>query len=372
LVKISYSGVLRDGVRWLVCVILLALPSPLAAEEPRAVLVLSSAPGRAREQVLVDALRIYTRDLGRVVRLGGAAPAALDPETLARRAEETREAEVLVWFGERGGVPVLYALRVATLDLRETTVDAEDPQQAARALALKVRALLTARGPSINDVWAVAAPAPTPSPTPEPSPEPPPAREPPLPPAPTPSPVAVAVAAQASPAPRARDRIEVEALYGAMVPTNVAWVRHGLTLRLSAPWGRLPVAVFADAAFTTAPTVSVDGHPVTARVWPVGVGVALRLKRPRWQISGGPRVSLQIIDATATAGSQSGSARRYSAGLGALGEGAWIFSRYVAAVASITVEALVPRRRFQAGGPGATDLGWVQFGFNAGLFVIIP
>jgi hypothetical protein len=182
-----------------------------------------------------------------------------------------------------------------------------------------------------------------------------------LPPPPPPSPAPVAH----------RTWVEITALYGVMVPTNADWLRHGLTVRVAMPVWRM--SLFADVAFTTAPTVTVDQSPVGARVWPVAIGAQFKLARPQWTLSGGPRVSLQIIDATARAvNGDVGTARRYSAGLGAIVEGAWNFSRHVAALVSITAEALVPRWEFAAGGNGSTDLGWAQFGFNAGLLISIP
>jgi hypothetical protein len=176
----------------------------------------------------------------------------------------------------------------------------------------------------------------------------------------------------AAPSGPRRSWLEATVAYGAIVPTTVAWVRHGLTVRLAVPWGRLPVTTFVDTAFNTDPTTQVDGAPVHARVWPVGAGISVRLRRPRWQLSGGPRVSLQIVDADAQAGARRGTAERYSAGLGAIGEVAWLFSRHVGLVASVSAEALVPRLTFSAGGSGTTDLGWVQFGFTAGLVFSIP
>jgi hypothetical protein len=181
------------------------------------------------------------------------------------------------------------------------------------------------------------------------------------------------VVAKRPPAPPAGPRFEVSASYGALVPTTLAFVRHGLTVRLSAPWGRLPVAAFADVAFTTEPTATVDGRAVSARIWPIGVGVALRLVRPRWQLSGGPRVSLQIVDASAAASDgRSGSAERYSAGLGLIGDATWRFSRWVGAIVTVGAEALVPRIALKAGGTHETDLGWVQFAFTGGLLVSLP
>jgi hypothetical protein len=80
-----------------------------------------------------------------------------------------------------------------------------------------------------------------------------------------------------------------------MVPTNADWLRHGLTLRVVMPVWRL--SVFADVAFTTAPTVAVDGSAVSARVWPVGAGVQFRLERPQWRISGGTTSILARMEA---------------------------------------------------------------------------
>jgi hypothetical protein len=160
---------------------------------------------------------------------------------------------------------------------------------------------------------------------------------------------------------------------GGRAATRTDWVRHGLWVRLAVPFGRLPVAAVVDAAFTTEPTTTVDGSQVAARVWPVGAGALLRWRRGRWQLAAGPRASLQIVDAHASAADgRSGAARRYGAGLGLLGEVAWLFSRHVGAVATVGAEALVPRLALAAGGSGTTDLGWVQFAFSAGLVVSIP
>ncbi len=376
------------------------------ANEPvGAILVLTGADSRpsngGREAVLVDALRIYTRDLGRAVRLGGAAPTELTAEALDRVAADARSggADVVVWFGERAGVPLLYALKAASLELRETAVARDDTLGSARVTALKVRALLA---PVADDTqWVVPPEAPppraeptTPAPptvvtpppaivtpppaivTPPPAiVTPPPAMVTP-PPAivpPPPSPTAKAAAIVPLPAPPHRQtRLELAAAYTLIVPTNVDWLRQGLVVRLTLPWGRLPLAAFVDAAFTTAPSVAVDAATIGARVWPVGAGLVARLVRPRWQLAAGPRASLQIIDADARAGLRSGSAQRLSAGLGLHIEGAWLFSRYAGAVVALGGEALLPRQQLSAGSPHSTDLGWAQFTVTAGLLVRVP
>jgi hypothetical protein len=371
-------------MRWLACAAVLALPLGARAEEPRGVVVLVRGHDHGREVVLVEALRIYMRDRGRPVQLGGPAPAGPPPFDAAERArldDEARraQAEVVVWFGERGGAPVLYALRIPTADLRETPVETDDPLLATRTLALKIRALLSPRADETS--WSVPENAPgdpgttpepassEPEPEPEPDSEPAPAPAPPPPAAPVPAP---AVRAAPPPPPPRHAWLEATAAYGAMVPTSTTWVRHGLTVRLAAPLGRLPLAAFADTAFTTEPSTTVDGGSIAARVWPVGVGLAARWRRAHWQLAGGPRVSLQIVDAHAERGTRANGLLRYSAGLGALGEVTWLFSRHVGAVASLSVEALVPRLELAAGTSGTTDLGWVQFGLGAGLVVSLP
>ena len=162
------------------------------------------------------------------------------------------------------------------------------------------------------------------------------------------------------------------AAYELIVPTQLDWLRQGLVVRLTVPWGRLPLAAFVDGAFTTAPSVTVDGATVGARVWPVGAGVVVRLLHPRWQLALGPRASLQIVAADAQTSGRQASVERLSAGVGLHAEGAWLFSRYVGAVVALGGEALVPRQQLAAGGPRSTDLGWAQFTFSAGLSLRIP
>lgn len=367
---------------------LVALASPAAADEPRTLLVLSNVRDHARDAVLVDALRIYTRDLGRTVRIGGPAPSPVDAAALDRVATDARRAgaEIVIWFATHA--PLLYALRVSPLELRETALESDDPLLAARTAALKVRALLAHPD---EPTWRVPEIKPSPAPSPpSPSPvEPPPsapddesvlAPPPPPPPAiakpvatPTPSPPPSSVRAT-SPSPPRRPIINLTAQYLATVPTQPVFTRHGLLLRVSTPFGRrVPMLAFADAAFASEPTATVDGNPVSARVWPVGAGVAFRLLRRRWHLQGGPRVSLQIIDAnTVTSSGRAGAARRYSAGLGGFFEAAWQFADHFAAVAGVGAEALVPRQEFGTGGRATTDLGWVQFTFAAGLTASLP
>ena len=381
-----------------------------ASEPPGAILVLTGGNARtnssARETVLVDALRIYTRDLGRAVRLGAAAPTELTADALDRVAADARlqGADVVVWFGERAGVPLLYALKVASLELRETAVARDDTLGSARVTALKVRALVA---PTVDDTqWAVPPEAPPPraettpatttpatttpatttpatttpaTTTPATTTPPPTTSAPPtvVTPPPIVAPPATVKAAPivplALPQRERRAWLELTAAYQLIVPTNIDWLRQGLVVRLTLPWGRLPLAAFVDGAFTSAPEVAVDSATIGARIWPVGVGIVARLVRPRWHLAIGPRASLQIIEADAREGTRTGSAQRLSAGVGVHAEGAWLFSRYVGAVVALGGEALLPRQQLSAGGPpDATDLGWVQFTVTAGLLLRVP
>ena len=418
-------------MRALTLAVVVACATVASADGERRIAVLASPGDARRERVLVDALRIYTRDLGASVRVAGAAPGPLDAGVIARVAAQAHADgdEIVVWLAVRDGAPVLLALRAATGELRETAVERDEPLRTARTLALKVRALLTTSAttpdwsvppeaatpaPSATPPAAPSAPAPASPPPSAPAPASPPPSAPspaspppsapapaappvssvPAPAAPTvsssapsavsaPSPGARAAAAARSPPPAAvtvrrapppgGDRVELHAEYGVIVPTSPAWLRHGLMVRVAVPLGRRPLALFADTAFTTAPSMTLDSSTLSARVWPVAVGLALRLRRARWQLSGGPRASLQIIDADAHAADGRVAAMRlYAAGVGLLGDVRWLVWRNVALVASISAEALVPRVQLTAGGAGASDLGWVQLGASAGAVFSVP
>lgn len=368
------------AVRTLVCSLLMV--GLAGADEPRRIHVLSAGE-KAREAVLVDALRIYTRDLGRTVVTGGAAPTALDPAEIERLAADARSGgdEVVVWFGRER--PVLYALRPdAAAELRETAVEPGDPLSTARTLALKVRALIA---PHVDEAaWAVppeiAASAQTESPSAwaeevTPPPPAPPAPAPLPPPAPPPPTEAKPAAAVTAAVPRRRRTwLEATAAYGFATSEEARFLRHGFAVRLAVPLGRL-LALSADAAFYVnepAPTVGgSSGSTVSARVWPVALALSARIRRPRWQLEGGPRVSLQIIDVAARQPGRADSARLYSAGLGGFVQAAWLFSKHVALTGSFAVEAMVPEQRLEVGGP-RVDLGWVQFALNAGFMFSIP
>jgi len=360
------------AVRTLVCSLLMV--GLAGADEPRRIHVLS-AGDKARETVLVDALRIYTRDLGRTVVTGGAAPAVLDPAEIERLSADARKNgdEVVVWLGHER--PVLYALRPdAAAELRETAVEPGDPLSTARTLALKVRALIA---PHVDEAaWAVppevaaAATETPPAQVEEPPPPPLPAPPPPPPPPTETRPAPVAVTAVA-PRPR-RTWLELTAAYGFTTSYDARFIRTGFAVRLAVPLSRL-FALSADAAFFVyQPPAGFGPGTLATQIWPVGLALSARIRRPRWQLEGGPRVSLQIIDVTAKQpGRPNESAQLYSAGLGAFVQAAWLFSRHAALTASFGVEALVPRQRLEVAGSQA-DLGWVQFAVNAGFMFSIP
>jgi hypothetical protein len=379
-------------MRGLVCAILAVCATPAFAGAG-GIAVLTSDGDARRDAVLVDALRIYTRDLGRAVRTGGPAPAALQTDAIARVVSDARRDgdDVVVWFTERNGEPVLVAVVAASGDLRETTAERDEPLRTARTLALKVRALLTTEAPrewsEPPEARAAREPppaSPAPSSTTPPSASNAPSASTTAPPSAAPPPAVPPSAAPGTPASNAatirrtrRDdrvsRVELHAEYAVVVPTEPAWFRQGLVVRLAVSLGRRPLALFADAAFMTAPTNTVDASTITARVWPVGVGVALRRQRPRWQLTGGARASLQIVDADARAADgRVASARLYSAGLGLIGDVRWLITRNLGLVASLSAEALLPRLQLAAGGTGATDLGWLQFGATAGVVFSVP
>lgn len=370
--------------------LMVALSALPAWGQPRGGVVLLHRPGeQEREAALFDALRIYTRDLGLSTSLGPDGPAVVSPSEVDDLAVWARReaAEAVVWFGGEGGRPVLYALRVATKDLRSTVMGGGELDEAARALALKVRALLVRGVPASDRVWATVPAAPAPPPTEMPAQAAPKTQPPPATAttfranaqpdaastARAPATVTTVVAA-APPRPPAA-WLEASAGYQIGGPLDSTWLRQGLSVRAAVAFRRAPVAPFVDLALTTRPALDgADGHVELSDV-PIGLGVAARWRHGRLLVAGGPRASLHVLEVSGAApDGRRGSARLVTAGLGALGEVAWFLGDHVALAATVTAEALVPHRQIALEDPARpmADLGTVGFDGSVGLLFSVP
>ncbi|MSP63786.1 MAG: hypothetical protein EXR72_26265 [Myxococcales bacterium] len=417
----------------LAALVVLVPAPPVRAAPDGGVIVLRSPGSTRRDALLIEQLRIYMRDLGRAVRLGGDAPVALGADDLAPIVESAAKlgGEIAVWFGGGPERPVLYALHARTMDLRETEVESADFEGAARTGALKVRALLT-RGPAQEDgPWTpvVAPPAPPatapipvppapPSSTPViasspsgapiiarsppaapllvPVPAPPtvttraapatapiaarPAAAPPAVPSPVPGPAPAATIGPGLPptataiAPPRPPRSWVEASVGYVlsVPTVPEALRHGGVIRATVPLPRVPLALFVDVQIASRPTVKAGDASLAVSDLPIGIGGAYRWRRAKVRLAIGPRVSLHIIDAEATAPGRRNTARRFSAGLGLLAEATYMPFTRLGGIVSLGGEVLLPREQFTGANGTSADLGWGQLTLSAGLVVALP
>ena len=403
-----------DWMTSLLAALWLAGASALAS--PPVVLVVRNAELGAEEGRLVEALRIYTRDLDCRVVVSGKAPAVLEQATLETIARQARAegAEVAAWVNRRGdGRMVYFLLSVRDLDVRETEVVPLGADRAAQAVALKVRTLLSRRpGPDVGrDAVASEAPSPvtgaTPGPRPEtastsaavrptpsgpaaslspPAPSPPPEPAVPaeaLPSSPAPSETAamataIAVAAASEPpppppAPPPFHWVALSAAYGIFLPLDSTWRRRGLMLSGEVQLGHRPEAVFVDSSFTTRAQATSQGFTTKFKDVPIGVGVHRRWQGPHLGAVVGPRACLHAFEvSTSSTDGRSGSSQRFSAGLGGLGRIELNLGSSLMLYGGGTVEALVPTQNFTISGRPATRTGPLLLGATAGVTVAIP
>ena len=341
-----------------------------ARAAPSTILVPSGGPA-AEEVRLVEALRIYTRDVdGRLV-LEGTAPSTLDRNAVERLVDGARreQADVIVWCARRAdGRVVFYALDVETRDLHETEVEAVGAERAAQDLALKVRSILyRGRGRSPDEPARVAAkPEPRPAGVPVAAPAPPAIASASRPAAiattPVPTSEATAIVARSTPAaPAPPHRLGLGAAYAFLVPSGATWLRHGVLLGAEARLGRdasSPLSLVFDAAITTKPTSIVRGYDVTVSDVPIGLSLLLTRSGAAATLAAGPRASLHVFDVTADdADGRAGAVRRYALGIGGAGRLGVQLAAYMKVFVGVTIEALIPKQQLTIAGQPALDTG---------------
>ena len=349
-------------------VLCFAFASSAAANEAELLLLGSNDIGDLDENALTDAISIYTRDLRyRVVR-GPAAPASLTAEALqplaalvgpvgARlvlwcRVRPQSNDAVLYAISREASGPVVHALRVVGLDKSELY----------RALALKVRAVLTGEArleandpvPSLSSL-PVAAPPRAVRP---------------------PDPAALPQAAAPNIKPVAVRPYRAQALfaigYRLTLPLMTALLRHGVVFEVARPIGA-HVEVQLALDIMTRADAAADARFASLFDLPIRVGVRGFLRTRRIEVGIGPVLSLHVLSVTGTREDGSrGEARSLAAGLGAELPLRVRLSDHVGAEARLLAEALVPRTRFLIDGRAVLDSGGVLFGLSAGLVFAAP
>jgi hypothetical protein len=375
-------------------VAILGAAAPDARAAGATIVVLHEADLAGEEGRLIEALRIYTRDLACEVRLQSAAPAQLSPERLDSIEKEAAGAgaSIVLWAHRRDdGQALFYIFDAAARDLRETEVGRLGVDHAATEVALKARALLVrvARrapvptsseghgrpsAPEADRPSAIRAPS-------DPSertaaPATPTAEPPPAPPSrPAPGPPVVAVHAT-PPAPPVAPRYAVGATFGLVSPLDTTWLRTGLVVTGAVRVGHLRSSslwLSLDGAFMTRPHARVSGFDVSLRDVPLAAGVQAAWSSARTSFSIGPRASLHLLEVGASgADGRTGASRRFTTGLGGLARGEARLTHRLAATLGVSVEAVVPAQEFTAAGQRALSTGGVLVGATAGLVVLLP
>lgn len=326
---------------------LLALLFAAATPEPARTVWLLEQPEWKREKAaLIESLLIYTRDLRVPITISmspaelGAAQAA--HEALVQAAERHCDAGALLvlWFGGDRQAPALSIYDCE--DAYESTaplVPADDLDVATQALALRLRGM----------VAQVPEPPPAPPKT------------------ITPAPRAPDVQAhvQPTPPPHTWELGVAGALLAASADSGL---RPGVTVRAARIWANHSLALEVDATLSPAVTYDALGYHATVRDWPFGLALSFRTQIGSWVLSGGPRVSLHIIQAEGSfKDGRGGKSPGLAAGLGATGGVHYRIWRPLTVGLVITGELLIPRQHYSLDRNQGIDIGMSQIALAAGV-----
>jgi hypothetical protein len=335
---------------------LLALQAPAAPaagdHDDSVVLWFQSADAATIDpRALLDAVAVYTRDLGLAVR------AAADPRPVPADAPSAREASVALhaqgarlgfWCEMRPGADVAVLTVVGGdghLELHLVERTGAHEAELYRAIGLKLRSVLT----------GTAIPEP-----PRPPPSPPPASPPPATPVPT-------VTAQAAPPASTRPFVTVG--YRLSTPVASASARHALAIDGALPVGRLlEIAVGTEVA----PRLEqgANGDRLSLFDWPITAGARVVRHGVRTSFGGGVFGAIHLLWASATSAAGAQESSFTAAGGG--GVEALARFRLTGAVAGelrAYVEVPLPTTRYQLNG---TEAAAVSTRAGLGLGVAFP
>jgi hypothetical protein len=307
---------------------ILLMAAPAAGDAGGTVLFLTAPQPVADDAAIAEAVAIYTRDLGLVVRQVARAPSENGPERVAEVAALVRAEGARLAFWVRPGGPeggqVLCAVSRSSPSLIEVKLAGVEGDRA-RALALEVRALVTG---------GVDPPKPT-------------------------GPVVE---------PRRDARLLLALGYRLTLPTDTALLRQGIVVEAALPLGRY-LEPWLALELTTAPTRTVGNQGQASLLdVPIRTGLHALWRRGRATLGLGPTFALHLVMATAlgTDGT-SGSAFRVEAGLGGDLLGRVRITDRIAVELHFLVEELLPNNHFQLHGTPALDGGGLLFGLGATL-----
>lgn len=385
-------------------VVILSTWSLVAAAREPSVLMLDGNGLSAADRRLIEALRIYTSDVGFRVILVDEPPPTIDAAALARIDRLAREegAALVVWTGRRSNGKLAYfLLTVRDGDIRDTDIAELGLNRAADAVALKIRSLLAAAAaegsPPSGEAVAPGTGTTTPRPAaattnaaaasveknPGPA-APPPAAAPTSPARPVevgssagpragPPPAATVTASSEAGRTAPAPWLGIGAGYDLAAPADGSWVRQGLVLTLEGRLTDSGLVAHLDGALTNQPVIETGGLAGRLRDTPFGFGVLQRWSASRLAMAAGPRVTLHVFDVHAASNAdRSGDARRLSGGLGAWAAFEVAVARKGRVWVAASAEALLPAREFTLDGTPFAHTGPALLGAAAGLALALP
>lgn len=334
--------------------VLLIAASGVARAEPTdpGVIVLHAARLDREEDAVLQALRIYTRDLDRAVIAAGDAPEDTSRATLKRTGDyaRARNAAVAVWIErQRDARLLVHVLDTREMDLRAVEVGVLGLADAAEEAALKVRATLSRppRPPSTDAAGANPSAAPgavhtTSTTTGE-------SRE-------------LAGAPLAAQAAKPL-QFELAATYGVVVPAAPAWWHQALGVAVAYRVSSRPWLFVMDAAWTTGPAHTLANRQVRFGDIPLGLSAAWVWSFQRVSLAAGPRAAVHVYDVTEEAmDGGTGEAHRVGVGVGGLVRTAFRLSRRTLVALAVHAEGGLLRQAFSANGDTQITLGTSMLG----------
>lgn len=328
-------------------------PAPAPAGDHAILWFRSSDAATIDARALLDAVAVYTRDLGLAVR------AAPDPAPVPADATAARDASAALraqgarlgfWCEMRPGADVAVLTVVGVdghLELHLVERTGAHEAELYRAIGLKLRSVLTGTA------------------VPEPATAPPPAAPAPVPAAPVPT-----VGARAQIPPPAR-RPFVSLGYRFSSPVDDASPRHALAIDGGLALAR-PLEIYAGTELAPRREDAIDTDTLSIFDWPIFAGARVVRRGGRATFGGGVFAALHLLWASAS-GTDGMTERSFTAAGGAGAEllGRLHLSGAVAAELRVYAEVPFPTTHFSLRGHEAVDLG-ARAGAGVGLVFPAP
>jgi len=342
---------------------LLALQAPPAAGTT---ILFFRSPDAATidARALLDAVGVYTRDLGLTVR-PAAEPAAVPADARAAAAAaavlRAHDARLGFWCEMRPGAEIASLTVVAPdgqLEVHLVERTGAHEAELHRAIALKLRSVLTGTAtpePAVRVPAQAAAPPPS------------------APPPPPPTPAETVVRAP-PPLPPPGSRLFASVGYRFSMPIDSASPRHALAIDGALALGRLfEIDVGTELAPRRTQRLTDDGGTDTLSIfdWPITVGARVVRRGPRFSFGGGLFAACHLLWASAT--SDDGQASSFTAmgGAGADLIGRARLAPSLAAELRLYAEIPVPTTGYTVRGTPAVDVG-ARAGAGLGLAFPAP